>query len=89
MASEDVRIENGHVKVDRVGVNKSNVDIALSEVESFDFHRGGEADGQSDGALVLHTKNGGIVIRVADHDAGKVLKLLNSPKEEKKAPTNK
>lgn len=75
MATEDIRIEDGRIKVERAG-NKENVDVAVSDVDSFAFTRGGEAQGQSDGALVLYTKDGYVVIRVADDEAGEVLQRV-------------
>jgi len=88
MASEDIKVQNGRLVVERAG-NKQNVDVPVSDVDSVSFHRGGEVNGASDGSLVLHTKNGDVVIRVADDEAGKALKVvygaLESPKETKKA----
>jgi hypothetical protein len=81
MATEDVRIEGGHVKVDRVE-GKQGVDVALSDVESVSYTRG--APGGT-GALVLHTKDGDHLIRVESEDAGDVLKKLskvNKPEKE-------
>lgn len=89
MATEDIKVEDGRIVVERVG-NKSNVDVPVSDVDTVSFTRGGEANGASDGALVLSTKkHGDVVIRVADHEAGDVLKklyaALEKPKE-KAAP---
>lgn len=75
MATEDIRIEDGRIVVERAGT-KPNVDVAASDVDSVSFVRGGEAQGESIGALVLHTKDGDVVIRVADDDAGEALKLV-------------
>ena len=86
MATEDIRIEDGHVKVDRVEY-KSNVDVALSDVESVSYTRGARG---GTGALVLNLKNGGNeLIRVEAEDAGRVLELLtdvNKPPAEDLAP---
>lgn len=70
MATEDIRIEDGRIKVDRFGT-KRNVDVAASDVDSVTFVRSGDPTG--DGSLVLHTKDGDVVIRVANDDAGKAL----------------
>lgn len=78
MATEDIRIEDGRILVDRAGT-KPNVDVATSDVDSVTFTRSG-GDGQADGALVLHTDNGDVVIRVANDDAGKALTLLRDNK---------
>lgn len=75
MTTEDIRIEDGRILVERAG-NKPNVDVAASDVDSVSFVRGGEAEGHSVGALVLHTKDGDVVIRVADDEAGEALKLV-------------
>jgi len=74
MATEDIRIEDGRILVDRFGT-KTNVDVAASDVDSVTFVRSG-GDGQADGALVLHTENGDVVIRVANDDAGEALALV-------------
>jgi hypothetical protein len=87
MASEDIRIEDGRIKVERVDT-KEDVDVAVSDVDSVTFIRSGGIDPAHDGALVLGTANGNVVIRVANDDAGKVLKAVydaQSPKE-KAAP---
>lgn len=89
MASEDIKVQDGRFVVERAG-NKQNVEVSVSDVDSVTFTRGGEAEGQSDGALVLHTKkHGDVFIRVADHEAGKALALVNGAiekKDAKKAP---
>lgn len=92
MATEDIKIEGGHLKVERFGT-KQNVDVALSDVDSVTYVRSG--DPTADGSLILHLKNGyntdpsgesaavivkDVVIRVANDDAGDVLALLNTPK---------
>lgn len=94
MPTEDIKIQDGKIVVDRIDPYKNNVDVALSDVDSVSFVRGGEADGQSDGSLILHTKkDGDVVIRVADDDAGKVLTKvygsLNKKEEEKEATVSK
>jgi|SRR6185295_10432348 len=82
MASETIKIENGTLTVERVGRNKSNLEVSLSDVESVSFERGGESEGQSDGTLVLFTKNGDRhTVRVADNEVGKYLKAYYDAKE--------
>lgn len=82
MSTEDIKVEAGHIKVERAG-NKPNVDVPVSNVENVSFTRG-VWDGP--GTLVLHTKNGEIPIRVENDDAGQALKLVTGAlkKEEKK-----
>lgn len=76
MASEDIKVQDGRFVVERAG-NKPNVELPVSDVDSVSFTRGGEANGASDGALVLHSKkHGDTVIRVADDEAGKALKIV-------------
>jgi hypothetical protein len=77
MATEDVRVENGRIKVDRVET-KESIDVAVSDVESVSYTRG--AMGYT-GALVLHTEDCDYIIRVETADAGKVLQSLQ-PKSE-------
>lgn len=88
MASEDIKVQDNRFFVERAGV-KQNVEVSVSDVDSVTFTRGGEAEGQSDGALVLHTKNGDVFVRVADNDAGKVLALVNGALEKKDAKKEK
>lgn len=76
MASETIKVENGNIVVERTGINKSNLEVSVSDVESVSFERGGEGNGQSNGTLTLFTKDGEFPIRVADHEAGKYLKLI-------------
>lgn len=73
MATEDIRVDDGRIKIDRFGT-KTNVDVAASDVDSVTFVRSGDPTG--DGSLVLHTKDGDVVIRVANDDAGKALALV-------------
>jgi len=90
MATENLKIEDGKLVADRSGVNKSNLEVSLSDVESVSFERGGEGEGQSDGSLVLFTKDGNRhVVRVADHEAGKYLKAVYDAKESKPAAKEK
>ena len=72
MATEDVRIEKGHVKVDRVE-GKQGIDVALSDVKSVSYTRGAMG---GTGALVLHTKDEDYLIRVETEDASKILKMV-------------
>lgn len=84
MASENLKLENGQLLVERVGPLKSTLEISLSDVDSVSFERGGEGEGQSDGALVLFTKDGNRhVVRVADNEAGKYLKAVYDAKDSK------
>jgi hypothetical protein len=86
MASEKIKVDNGNLVVDRSGVNKSTLEIPLSDVDSVSFERGGEGEGQSDGTLVLNTKDGDrYTVRVADDEVGKYLKQIYSATEEKPA----
>jgi len=94
MASENLKIADGNLVVNREGVNKSNLEVSLSDVESVSFERGGEGEGQSDGTLVLFTKDGNRhTVRVADHEAGKYLKAIyesqNSKTTAKEKPVSK
>jgi hypothetical protein len=81
MATEEIRVEDDRIKVDRIGT-KTNVDVAVSDVDSVTFVRSG--DPTADGSLILHTDNGDVVIRVANDDAGKVLKLVRDAAGSKK-----
>jgi len=98
MATEDIKIEDGYIRVDRFGT-KRNVDVALSDVDSLDFVRSGDVT--ADGALILHTKKGyvldetgdgaaitlkDVVIRVANDDAGEVISAIKSAGAKKAAP---
>jgi hypothetical protein len=69
MATEDIRIEDGKITVERIE-GKANVDVALSDVELVTFTRG---VGGGTGALLLHTDKGDILIRVENDDAPKLL----------------
>lgn len=72
MATEDIRVENGHVTVERPVEHKDNVDVDLTTVESVYFER--SLDSKADGALVLNTRDGKAhLIRVANDDADDVL----------------
>ncbi len=74
MATEDVRVEKGRVKVDRVE-GKESIDVALSDVESTTYERGAMG---GTGALVLHTKDRDYVIRAEADEVGAVLKKLQT-----------
>lgn len=74
MATEDIKIRNGHICVDRVD-GKQNVEVATSDVDTVSYTRGVWG---GPGALVLHTKKGDVVIRVEAEDAGKVLKRMKT-----------
>jgi hypothetical protein len=74
MATENICIEDGRIKVERAG-SKPNVDVAASDVDSVSFTRAG-GDESGDGALVLHTSDGDVVIRVANSDAGEALSIV-------------
>ena len=88
MATEPIKIENGTLTVTRVGRNKSDLEVSLSDVESVSFERGGEGENQSDGTLVLFTKSGDRhTVRVADNEVGKYLKAVYDAKDSK--PTAK
>lgn len=76
MATEDVRVEKGRVKVDRVA-GKESIDVALSDVESTTYERGAMG---GTGALVLHTKDRDYVIRAEADEVGDLLKKVQ-PKE--------
>jgi hypothetical protein len=84
MATETIKIDNGNVVVERQGINKSDLEISLSDVESVSFERGGEGEGQSDGTLVLFTKDGNRhPIRVADNEVGQYLKKIYDAQDSK------
>lgn len=87
MATEDIRVEDGRILVERAGT-KPNVDVAVSDVDSVTFVRSG-GDGQADGSLILHSDKGDVVIRVANEDAGKALKLVNDASKKESAPVEK
>lgn len=77
MATETVKVKDGKLVVERTGLFTPTLEVSLSDVDSVAFERGGEGEGQSDGTLTLFTKNGDYFpIRVADNEAGKVLKLI-------------
>jgi hypothetical protein len=76
MATEDIKIQDGRITVERVG-EKPNVDVAVSDVESVTFTR---SVWNGPGALVLHTANGDEVIRVENEDASEALALLRENK---------
>lgn len=79
MATEDVRVEKGRIKVDRAEW-KTNLDVAVSDVESVSYTRGAMG---GTGALVLHTKDGqDHLIRVETEDAGDVLRKV-APKSKR------
>lgn len=72
MATEDIKVENGRIKVERFG-DKENVDVAASDVDSVTFTR---SVWNGPGALVLHTDKGDVVIRVENDDADEALALV-------------
>lgn len=74
MATEDIKVQDGHITVQRAG-SKENVDVAASDVDSVTFTRG---VWNGPGALVLHTVKGDVVIRVDNDDAGEALSLVHS-----------
>ncbi len=74
MATEDIRIEDGRILVERAE-HKVDVDVAVSDVELVTFTRG---VGGGAGALLLHTVNGDVLIRVDNEDAGKALTALRT-----------
>jgi hypothetical protein len=77
MASETVKIQDGVLVAERNGPGKSNLEVSLSDVDSFSFERGGESEGQSDGTLTIFTKDGDrYPVRIADNEVGKLLKQL-------------
>lgn len=105
MATEDIVIEDGRIKVDRFGT-KTNVDVPVSDVESLTFIRSG--DPTADGSLIVHIKKGivldesgegaapvqhDVVIRVSNDDAGEVLasirESIDSTKETKSSISKK
>jgi len=82
MATETIKIENGTLTVERNAPGKQNLEVSLSDVDSVGFERGGEAEGKSDGSLIIYTKDGTAhPIRVADNEAGKYLKALYEANE--------
>jgi hypothetical protein len=81
MATEDIKVQDGHIIVERAG-NKENVNVAASDVDSVTFTRG-VWDGP--GALVLHTTKGDVVIRVDNEDAGDALSIVRSVVREETA----
>lgn len=88
MATEDIKVENGHIVVDRIE-GKQSVDIDASDVESVTFASSGGIDPEGDGNLVLHTKQGDVVIRVANNDAGEALAIVESARNPKAKPEEK
>lgn len=76
MATEDIRIENGRVLVERIE-GKENIDVELSKVDVVTFTRG---VGGGDGALVFSTEDGESLIRVANDDAPEVLERIYAAK---------
>jgi hypothetical protein len=92
MASENIKVENGRFLVERDGRNKTSLDLALSDVDSYSFERGGEGENESDGTLTLFTKDKEYyTVRVADNEVGKYLKQIHAAQEkpatkEKAAP---
>jgi hypothetical protein len=87
MATEPIKINNGSLTVQRNVPGKSDLEISLSDLESVSFERGGEANGASDGTLVLFTKEGDRhTVRVADDEVGKYLKLIYDADKKKESP---
>lgn len=72
MATEDIKVNNGRITVERIG-DKENVDVAASDVDSVTFTR---SVWEGPGALVLHTKEGDVVIRVENDDADDALEIV-------------
>lgn len=85
MATETVKVENGNLIVTRSAPGKDDLEVSLSDVESVSFERGGEGEGQSDGTLILFTKDNRYTVRIADNEAGKYLKLIYDGAENSKA----
>jgi hypothetical protein len=88
MATETIKVENGSLLVNRNAPGKSNLEVSLSDVEEISFERGGEANGASDGTLVLITKDKDRhTVRIADDEVGKYLKqIYEAQKPAPKAP---
>lgn len=77
MASENIKIDNGVLVVSRNTPGKLDLEISLSDVDSVSFERGGEGDNQSDGTLVIFTKDEDRhTVRIADNEVGKYLKQI-------------
>jgi hypothetical protein len=73
MSTEDIKVKDGRITVERIG-EKQNVDVAVSDVDSVTYARGWAL---GPGALILHTDDGDVVIRVDHEDAGDALALVN------------
>jgi hypothetical protein len=73
MATEDIKVKDGRIQVERLG-DKENVDVAASDVDSVTFTR---SVWNGPGALILHTEEGDVVIRVENDDADEALALVN------------
>jgi hypothetical protein len=85
MATEAVKVNGGKLSVERID-SKQSFEVSLSDVDSVSFERGGEGEGQSDGTLVLFTKDGErYTVRVADNEAGKYLKAVYDGANDSKA----
>ena len=78
MATEIIKIDNGSLVVHRDKTyDDTSFELSLSDVDSISFERGGEANGASDGTLVLFTKTGErYTVRIADDEVGKYLKQI-------------
>lgn len=72
MATEDIKVKDGRIQVERLG-DKENVDVAASDVDSVTFTR---SVWNGPGALILHTEEGDVVIRVENDDADEALALV-------------
>ncbi len=67
MGTEDIRILDGHLTVERPVVHKDDIDISLSDVDDVSLER--SPDPSADSALVVTTKDGTAhLIRVANDD---------------------
>lgn len=81
MATEDIKVQDGHIIVERAE-HKDNVDVVASDVDSITFTRGVMG---GTGALVLHTTKGDVLIRVENDDANDAVSVVRSAVREKPA----
>jgi len=82
MATEDIKVRDGRITVERIE-GKENVDVAVSDVDSVTFARSSFG---GPGALVLETAKGNVVIHVENDDAGKALSLVRSALKKDEQP---